>query len=48
MSSRQATEFELLATNQITDESESFGGTPAISGGKIFVRSDKHLYCIAE
>jgi outer membrane protein assembly factor BamB len=41
-------EFELLATNKITDESESFGGTPAISGGKIFVRSDKHLYCIAE
>ncbi len=41
-------EFELLATNKVTDETESFGGTPAISGGKIFMRSDKHLYCIAE
>mgnify|MGYP001816125471 FL=1 len=41
-------EFELLATNKITEETESFGGTPAISGGKLFVRSDKHLYCIAE
>ncbi len=39
--------FDLLATNKVTDDTESFGGSPAISDGKIFLRSDKHLYCIA-
>lgn len=40
--------FELLSTNQVTNERESFGGTPAISGGRIYLRSDKHLYCVGE
>ena len=35
---------ELLASNQIGDE---LMGTPAVSGGKIFVRTDKKLYCFA-
>jgi hypothetical protein len=41
-------EFELLSTNKTTEDRESFGGTPAISDGTIFIRSNKHLYCIAE
>ncbi len=40
--------FKLLSTNELTDDKEVFSGTPAISNGQIFVRSDKHLYCIAE
>ncbi|MEM7476464.1 MAG: PQQ-binding-like beta-propeller repeat protein [Planctomycetota bacterium] len=41
-------ELNQLAANRMTSDSESFGGTPAISDGKIFVRSNKHLYCIGE
>jgi outer membrane protein assembly factor BamB len=41
-------EFDLLSTNRVTADPESFGGTPAISNGKIFLRSNKHLYCISK
>ncbi len=37
-----------LATNRVTDDPEDFSATPAISDGQIFIRSDKHLYCIAK
>ncbi len=40
--------FELLSANQITTDKENFGGTPAISGGQLFLRSDKNLYCIGK
>lgn len=41
-------EFELLASNKISNQPENFSGTPAISDGQIIVRSDKHLYCIGK
>ncbi len=41
-------EMNLLSSNQVTMESESFGATPAIDGGKIYLRSNKHLYCISD
>ena len=37
-----------LAVNKVTDETESFGGTPAVSNGRLFIRSNKHLYCVAD
>ena len=40
--------FEQLAVNKFTDDRETFSSTPAISDGQLFVRSDKHLYCVAE
>ncbi len=40
-------EFELIASNRVTEDSESFGGTPAISDGNLFIRSNKHLYCVS-
>jgi outer membrane protein assembly factor BamB len=40
--------FEQLAVNSVTADRESFGATPAISNGEIFLRSDKHLYCVSE
>ena len=40
--------FEQLATNRVTDEAEDFSASPAISDGAIYIRSSKHLYCIAE
>ncbi len=41
------TEFEQLAVNQVTGDNETFSATPAISDGAIYLRSDKHLYCVA-
>jgi outer membrane protein assembly factor BamB len=39
--------FEKLATNRLTSDAEDFSATPAISNGQIFIRSNKHLYCIS-
>ncbi|QDT95773.1 outer membrane protein assembly factor BamB family protein [Gimesia aquarii] len=38
--------LEQLSVNRLTDENEDFSATPAISDGQIFIRSDKHLYCV--
>ena len=38
--------FSLLARNELTDASQ-FNASPAIVGDRIFLRSDKHLFCIA-
>ncbi len=35
--------FELIATNTVGENCYS---SPAISGGQIFIRAEKHLYCI--
>lgn len=37
--------FELLATNDLND-GPLFNASPAISGNRLLIRSDKHLYCI--
>lgn len=39
--------FELLATNDLSDRSH-FGSTPVAIDGRIFIRSDKTLYCIGK
>jgi hypothetical protein len=44
---KAADKFESIAVNQLTTESESFSATPAISSGELFLRSNKHLYCIS-
>ena len=41
-------QYEKLASNRVTDEAEDFSATPAISDGALFIRSSKHLYCVAE
>ena len=40
--------FEQLAVNRVTDDRESFAATPAVSDGRLFIRSNKHLYCVAK
>lgn len=40
-----AEKFELLAANDLGEPSHA---TPAISDGHIFLRTDAHLYCVAE
>src|SRR5262245_5799620 len=37
--------FELLATNDLRDRSQ-FNASPAVSGGRIYLRSEVHLYCL--
>lgn len=39
--------FEQLAANRVTEDSEDFSATPAVSAGELFIRSSKHLYCVA-
>ena len=39
--------FELLATNRL-DKGESTNSSPAISNGEIFLRTNRHLWCISE
>ena len=40
-------EFKQLATNRVTSDQEDFSATPAISQGALYIRSSKHLYCVA-
>lgn len=37
-----------LTANLVTNERETFGGTPAASQGRILFRSDKRLYCVQD
>jgi outer membrane protein assembly factor BamB len=39
-------EFEQIALNKLSDDSD-FSGSPAVSDGELFIRSDESLYCIA-
>lgn len=39
-------EFKLLATNHLSQDGSEFNATPAISGGRLYVRSNRYLYCI--
>ena len=45
---RLGDEFELVAENAFAEDTSNFSGTPAITGGQMFIRSYKNLYCIAE
>jgi hypothetical protein len=40
--------FEQLAHNKFESDDSQFNGSPAVSNGQMFLRSDKFLYCIAE
>lgn len=41
-------EFKHIAANDLSFDKSGFGGTPAISDGQIFLRSNTHLYCVGE
>jgi outer membrane protein assembly factor BamB len=45
---KPGSEFEQLAVNRMTEDSEDFSATPAISDGHLLIRSSKHLYCVAQ
>ena len=39
-------EFELLATNVITDDASVMNASPGVSEGRIFLRSNRYAYCL--
>ena len=41
-------EFEQLAHNQFESDESDFNASPAVSDGKLFLRSNRYLYCIAD
>lgn len=43
-----ANEVKQVAVNQVTADKETFGGTPAVSDGRLVLRSSKHVYCVAD
>ena len=43
---RLGKEVENLAVNEVTPDREVFWGSPALSDGRMVIRSSKHLYCI--
>tara|TARA_B100001029_G_scaffold176125_2_gene178566 strand:+ start:157 stop:1458 length:1302 start_codon:yes stop_codon:yes gene_type:complete len=40
--------FKQLAQNIFTSDRSVFNGSPAVSNGRLFLRSDTHLYCVSE
>ncbi|MGV3724206.1 MAG: serine/threonine protein kinase, partial [Actinomycetota bacterium] len=42
-----APQFEVLATNDV-GERGTFNSSPAAVGGRLYLRSDRFLYCIGE
>ncbi|MCC6510131.1 MAG: PQQ-like beta-propeller repeat protein [Pirellulaceae bacterium] len=40
--------FKQLSVNRLTEETEDFSGSPAISDKQIFIRSSKHLYSVSQ
>ena len=41
-------EFKQLPVNRVTGDREDFSATPAVSDGRIYIRSNKHLYCVGQ
>ncbi len=41
-------EMALVTVNRVTTDSERFRGTPALSNGRMILRSSAHVYCIAD
>ena len=39
-------EFKQVAQNTFSSDDSQFNGTPALSGNRMFLRSDKFLYCV--
>ena len=43
-----ADEYNVVAQNKFEDDKNMLNASPAISGDKLFLRSDRFLYCIEE
>ncbi len=45
---KPSAELEIVASNDMTFDSSGFGGTPAVSDGCLFLRSNQYLYCVGQ
>jgi hypothetical protein len=43
-----APKYELLAHNTFADDDSRTNASPIVSNGKLFLRTDRNLYCIGE
>jgi len=43
-----ADEVRQVGVNQVTEDQEIFWGSPAVSDGRLLIRSSKHLYCVTD
>ena len=41
-------EFKQIAVNRVTSDAETFWGSPAVSDGRLVLRSSGNLYCVAD
>ena len=41
-------DVEQVAVNLVTNEKETFWGSPAVSDGRLVMRSSNHLYCVTD
>ena len=39
---------EQVAVNEVASDAEEFRGTPAVSDGRLIMRSSRHLYCVTD
>jgi outer membrane protein assembly factor BamB len=39
-------EFDIVAHNKFESDDSDFNGSPAISNGRLFLRSNRFLYCV--
>lgn len=44
---QEGAEFKPIATNQFVSDKTRFNATPAVAGGRLYIRSDKAIYCVA-
>lgn len=45
---RPGPQLESLAVNRVTADNEDFSATPAVSSGRLLIRSSKFLYCVSQ
>ncbi len=43
-----AAELKLIATNDLSEDSSGFAGSPAVSDSMLFLRSHSTIYCFAK
>ena len=41
-------EFEFVRVNRIAGDDSRFQGTPAVANGKLYLRSEKAIYCVGQ
>jgi outer membrane protein assembly factor BamB len=43
---QEGPEFKSIATNQFASDTTKFNATPAVADDRLYIRSDKAIYCV--